>query len=352
MSRRPTSTRDRLAELVKRVGELEHEAATTQADLLALRQQSQKNAHDFKDVLQAILSKAELLSESVSDPSRILALSEEILASAAKGVQLARASEAAEVAVAAEPPATERSARILLAEDQQQIREFIGETLTKAGHEVAAVANGAEAVAAARDTDFDLILMDLQMPVMDGLTAAQQIRRLPGARSTVPIVAISGNVQQQHLPVMVAAGVNDRIAKPFTKVALLQKVNAWLNRSEVARGGAPSLSEVASGSALDEVTELMGRAWVARGLTKLTEQIDEVFGVEPDVAREDPQLATRAHALVSLAALLGFAELSQLCSMLEDVCRSGGDVKPIFLRAQGAALQAHRDATTRLLDPD
>lgn len=352
MSRRPRPTKNRLAELVKRVGELEHEAVTMRADLLALRQQSLRSAHDFKNVLQAILSKAELLAENVSDPARAQALSEEILASASQGVQLARAGEALEVAVAAEPPAAKRSARILLAEDQQHIREFIREALTKAGHDVAAVANGAEAVAAVHDVDFDLILMDLQMPVMDGLTAARDIRALAGARSNVPIVAISGNVQQQHLPAMEAAGVTDRIAKPFTKAALLQKVDAWLDCSAVAPRASSSPSEAGSGSALDEVTELMGRPWVVRGLTRLTEQIDETFGVDPDVAQEDRQLAARAHALVSLAALLGFAELSQLCGMLEDACRGGRDVRPIFSKAEAAAMQAHRDATTRLLATD
>ena len=83
---------------------------------------------------------------------------------------------------------------------------------------MAVAVNGAEAVAAVSDADFDLILMDVHMPVMDGLTAARKIRALEGPRSKIPIIAISGDEQS-----LVAAGMNDHICKPFRKAELLAR---------------------------------------------------------------------------------------------------------------------------------
>ena len=88
----------------------------------------------------------------------------------------------------------------------------------------------------------------------------------------------------------------------------------------------------------------MGRPWAVRGLTKLKAQIDEAFGARPGAARNDRQLAGRAHALVSLAAVLGFSTLSDLCSTLEEACRSGHDVQLAFERARAAASKARRTA--------
>ena len=103
-------------------------------------------------------------------------------------------------------------ARILVVEDQDSIRELARAVLAGAGYEVAIAVNGAEAVAAVCDADFDLILMDIYMPVMNGLTAARKIRALDGPRSETPIIATSGDAQSAA-----STGMNDHICKPFRK---------------------------------------------------------------------------------------------------------------------------------------
>jgi CheY-like chemotaxis protein len=236
-------------------------------------------------------------------------------------------------------------ARILLVEDQDTIRELARAFLARAGYDVTVAVNGAEAVAAVCNAGFDLILMDVYMPVMNGVTAARKIRALEGPRSEIPIVTTSADAQSPA-----TTGLNDHICKPFRRKELLLKVEAWL-RGEFAvpaaelAGKSPAKSGGKSeDTAFGEACELMGRPWAVRGLTKLMAQIDEAFGADSGVARNHGQMADRAHALVSLAAILGFSELSESCSTLEEACRGGHDVQLPFERARAAAAKARRIA--------
>lgn len=234
-------------------------------------------------------------------------------------------------------------ARILVVDDQEAVREFTRKILVRAGYEVALAGNGAEALAALDVADFDLILMDVHMPVMTGVAAAQQIRALEAPRSTIPIIAFSGDGQS-----LVAAGVNDHVDKPFTRAQLLAKVTAWLP-SDAKPPSPAGAAERRGGSAFQEMCDLMGRPWALRGLTKLTGQIDEAFGATPGT-RDDSQLVSQAHALVSVASVLGFATLSERCSALEEACRSGQGVQPAFERARAAALEVRAAAVGLIAD--
>ena len=223
-------------------------------------------------------------------------------------------------------------ARILVVDDQEAVREFTRKILVRAGYEVALAGNGVEALATLDKADFDLVLMDAHMPVMTGVAATQQIRALGGPRSTIPIIAFSGDEQS-----LAAAGANDHIDKPFTRAELLAKVDAWLPHDATSPPPAGT-AERAGGPAFQEMCDLMGRSWALRGLAKLTAQIDEAFGATPET-RDERRLAGQAHALVSLAAVLGFPALSERCSTLEEACRSGQGVQPAFERARAAALE-------------
>lgn len=233
--------------------------------------------------------------------------------------------------------------RILVVDDQEAVREFTRKILVRAGYEVGLAGNGVEALAALDETDFDLVLMDAQMPVMTGEAATRQIRALEGPRSSIPIIAFSGDEQS-----LAAAGVNDHIDKPFTKAELLAKVDAWLtgNKAPPSPAGA---AERPGGAAFQEICDLMGRSWAVRGLTKLTQQIDEAFGAAAG-ARDDNQLVRQAHALVSLASVLGFGVLSDRCSALEEACRSGQGVQTAFERAKASALEVRAAAVSLITD--
>jgi CheY-like chemotaxis protein len=105
--------------------------------------------------------------------------------------------------------------------------------LEATGHDVSEAASGAEAVEMAMASAFDLILMDLQMPGMDGFAAARAIRNLARVNGRTPIIALSANVLPEHIAACTAAGMNDHIGKPVTPAELIGAVAHWT--SEDAR---------------------------------------------------------------------------------------------------------------------
>jgi len=119
--------------------------------------------------------------------------------------------------------------RALLVEDEETIREIAGYFLNEAGIEYVSAENGLEALSRVRETEFDIILMDIQMPVMDGLTAAGKIIEMG---FSVPIVATTGHAMTGHQEMYLNAGISDCLVKPYSREELLGMIAKWLNRSE------------------------------------------------------------------------------------------------------------------------
>ena len=111
--------------------------------------------------------------------------------------------------------------RILLVEDVPISQELACTILRGAGHFVEFANDGVEAVAAAEAGSFDLILMDIEMPRMDGFTAARRIRDLPGPAGQTPIVAMTAVAIPEEIRAFREAGMDGYIAKPFQQQELL-----------------------------------------------------------------------------------------------------------------------------------
>lgn len=125
-------------------------------------------------------------------------------------------------------PASGSRGRALVVEDNAVNQEMARAMLDMLGFTVFTAANGSEGVqAAAADPELDLILMDCQMPVMDGLAAARAIRAAEGAGRRVPIVALTGNAMPGDREACVAAGMDDYLAKPFSLTALRNMIDRW-----------------------------------------------------------------------------------------------------------------------------
>jgi CheY-like chemotaxis protein len=114
-----------------------------------------------------------------------------------------------------------RLLHVLVVDDVLMNRDIAGSFLRARGHEVTCVESGAEAIAAATSTDFDVILMDVRMPEMDGLEATHRIRALEGARGRVPIVALTAQAFTDQVAACRKAGMDNHLSKPFDPDTLL-----------------------------------------------------------------------------------------------------------------------------------
>jgi len=128
----------------------------------------------------------------------------------------------------APPPAFH--ARVLVADDNPVNQQLTLALLRRAGHTAEAVSNGEEAVEAVSSRSYDLVLMDVQMPVMDGLTATRVIRRLSGAAARIPIIALTANAMQGDDAVCLDAGMDDYLSKPINARKLAESVVRWARR--------------------------------------------------------------------------------------------------------------------------
>jgi two-component system sensor histidine kinase/response regulator len=135
----------------------------------------------------------------------------------------------------AEPkPGAGQGARILLVEDNDINQHVASEILMDAGFVVEVAENGRIALDLVQQRSFDAVLMDMQMPVMDGVTATREIRKLP-AFSALPIIAMTANAMQSDRQRCMDSGMNDFVTKPIDPETLAGTVRTWVERAGRAR---------------------------------------------------------------------------------------------------------------------
>ncbi len=134
--------------------------------------------------------------------------------------------------------------RILVAEDNRMNQQVALGLLQRQGHQVDLVADGRAAVAAVGARDYDVVLMDVHMPGMDGLEATRQIRQLPGDRGRVPIIALTASVMRDETEHCLAAGMNAQLPKPIDPIALATAVS---HHARAVGGAGPARATPAAG---------------------------------------------------------------------------------------------------------
>ncbi len=258
-------------------------------------------------------------------------------------------------------------ARILLVDDIAMNQDLVRFILEAKGHQVDVVGNGAEAIMAVQDASYDIVLMDIQMPYVDGLTTTRTIRRLPHSCRDVPIVAVTANALPEQTEDARRAGMVDIVHKPFSAdqiYAVLARVlgGRSLAIDWAAKGaaeprsnrhaasthltrvppGAESGSTASDGPVTDvsdvdlpaepirdarepfvempvlgKLAGLIGDAKVKDLLASLAASLATRFEAAPDTADARTLLKRQAHASVAGSGMLGFAAFAASCRAFE-----------------------------------
>ena len=253
---------------------------------------------------------------------------------------------------------------ILLVEDSVSIQAVTEALLVRRQFEVVIADNGLQAVEQAADRQFDLILMDVAMPVMDGLTATREIRGRPGLNQKSPIIAITSNAFAEDRERCLSAGMDDFISKPLNIESFFEKLAHWLGAGESA-----SKSRVASviESKIDEAMYLSidvletladSVSWeVLPSITDtyLEESAKRVKLCKDLLATGDlAALGEHAHALKSSSGSLGLLNFQALAAQLERAAKQSEESGVVQLMGRleevahfsSAALQAYMEEQT------
>jgi signal transduction histidine kinase/DNA-binding NarL/FixJ family response regulator/HPt (histidine-containing phosphotransfer) domain-containing protein len=226
-----------------------------------------------------------------------------------------------------------RSLRVLVTDDVAANRMVARAMLVAAGHRVDSAADGAEALAAVQREDYDVVLMDLQMPVMDGLEATRRIRSLDSPRHGVPILAVTASALPEQVQACRDAGMDGHLAKPIDRESLLGAV------TRLAAGGTlPSLALRPNANNLAQPLLDDGALRnLAADLGPTADMVISEFVAElrlghetlstPEIALDPQRLRHAGHRLLGAARTLGARRLAAATEAMQADIHAGRDAR-------------------------
>jgi signal transduction histidine kinase/DNA-binding response OmpR family regulator len=268
-------------------------------------------------------------------------------------------------------PRARKRRKVLLAEDNPVNVEVASAMLEGLGLDVSRACNGEEALHSVQSGDFDLVLMDCQMPVMDGFAATAEIRRhqqqLRGRARNLPIIAITANALQGDRESCLAAGMDDYLSKPFTQQALGQTIARWISLPRMAALPDEAAAKTPPAAAPDQQINRQAlnniRALSATHGDALLERVLQAFledtpthlqTIRQAIASGNAvQMRKAAHSLKSSSANVGADALAQRTKELELLGRNNTTAGAAALLAEmERSFQAARQALGAILEKE
>ncbi|GAA5216025.1 response regulator [Corallincola platygyrae] len=247
--------------------------------------------------------------------------------------------------------------RILLVEDNPINQQVASELLASRGADVDVASNGRQAIAMTQNGDYELILMDIQMPEMDGLEATQNLRELG---SELPIIAMTAHAMNEDKEKSLAAGMNDHINKPIDPELMFSVIKRWLPEQRQPSGEQESLfdSTFALGQCSGNET-LLGNA-LRSFVGEAAKSMEAIAGFHK--AKELELLAQTLHKLRGSASNLGMVKLVEGTRLGESLCSEGKpsheyegwvtDFRLLFqqtIQSVKKYLEQHQDSSIRVV---
>lgn len=217
------------------------------------------------------------------------------------------------------------SGHVLLVEDNNVNQMVVKGMLRHLGINVSSAYNGEEALNLFATQPFDAILMDVQMPVMDGHEATREIRAREESDSHIPVIALTANVFKEDVELCLASGMDDYISKPVTVNSLSNALAKYLVSVDVVpdiKHEVVEQSEILDMSIFNPLRELMGDGFAGL-LSVFVEQTHDIFAMllDPDVTLDNDNIRSLAHRMKGTSANIGAVQLSDITEKLEQLAK-------------------------------
>lgn len=216
----------------------------------------------------------------------------------------------------------ERQLEVLIVDDNPINVTLMTKMVTRLGHRPAQATNGLEAVAMASGRAYDVILMDVSMPIMDGREATGHIRA-GGLSTDAVIIGVTAFSDEERLRDLTEAGMDAVVTKPINTAQLAATMRRTLARNGQSGDDTPGLAQSEVHKALSQLEDMLDRGSALRFLEQALQDVDSNIHVLTDKAMPLPDVADRIHSTVGSTAVVGLSHLSHLLAEAETHARSG-----------------------------
>ncbi len=213
---------------------------------------------------------------------------------------------------------TIESLRVLIVEDNEINCAVAREMLRAQGHTTTEVHDGAKAVSIAQDEVFDLILMDISMPVMDGRSATRKIRTGNGPNARTPILALTANAMASEQAAFLSDGMNGVLVKPLSRTALQEALQGLVAEPNGSQG------KPIEGDHQNEMRDVLGAEAYNAMRDRFVSEVEDLHKwLQIDELRDLPSIAARCHKIAGSAAVFGAAHYRSALVAVESAANSG-----------------------------